>query len=377
MRKATGMCAGVLMLTITAVNPRAEQPQAKQSIPAAASDAKILRFKKVSIPDLAQVIGGEALSFLAPAGWQLEGGLVWRLHPTMPAAVSLRLRNPAGLEQLECFPTVAFSWGGYLGPGTMFPPGANYLGNEVQPPVRDAIAYLIGRQLPRARGGVHARVVRQESLPELADAARAAEAAPPFGGPQMAFTAARIRIEYTFNDKAVEEDLYCVLNSIATPQANLALQVAARIYGLRAEKGRLDDATRLFQTIIDSTRINLQWFSKYVQLVQALTQAQMDQIRSAGELSRYISRTNNEISDMIRRAYENRQASEDRINKNWSQYMRGVDEYYDPVQQRPVQLPSGYNNAWVNSAGEYVVTDSVNFNPNVDLGGNWQKLNRR
>jgi hypothetical protein len=56
--------------------------------------------------------------------------------------------------------------------------------------------------------------------------------------------------------------------------------------------------------------------------------------------------------------------------------MRGVDKYYDPIAQRPVELPSGYTNAWVNGQGEYIVTESVNFNPNVEVGGNWQKLGR-
>jgi hypothetical protein len=278
---------------------------------------------------------------------------------------------------MECFPTVAFSWGGYLGPGTMFPPGANYLGNEVQPPVRDAIAYLKERQLPRVRAAAQVRIVRTEELPKLAEAARAAEPAPPMGGPQMVFTAARVRIEYEVEGKAVEEDLYCVLNTLALPAGNMTLQIADKLYGLRAPKGRLDEATKLFETMIASTRINLPWFNKYAQLVQALTQAQMNQIRAAGELSRYISRTSSEISDMMRQSYEQRQASQDRINKNWSQYMRGVDEYYNPIEQRPVELPSGYQNAWVNGNGEYVVTDRANFNPNVELNGNWQKLERK
>lgn len=322
------------------------------------------------------MIGGEAFSFLAPTDWQVDGGIVWRLHPTMPAGVAMRVHNPKGVEQLESFPTVAFSWGGYLGPGTMFPTGANYLGNEVQPPVRDAIAFLKDRQLPRVRGKLQARIIKAEELPKLAEAARAAEPAAPLGGPQMVFTAGRVRIEYELDGKPVEEDLYGVFNSMAL-SGGMTIQIADKLYGLRAQKGQLDEATKLFQTMINSSKINLQWFSKYAQLVQALTQAQMNRIRAAGELSRYISRTSSEISDMMRQSYEQRQASQDRINKNWSQYMRGVDEYYNPAEQRAVELPSGYGNAWANGNGEYIVTDSVGFNPNVEVGGNWQKLDRK
>jgi len=53
-----------------------------------------------------------------------------------------------------------------------------------------------------------------------------------------------------------------------------------------------------------------------------------------------------------------------------------VDEYHDPVAGKPVELPSGYNNAWANRNGEYIVTDSHLFNPNVELDGNWQKLKK-
>lgn len=344
------------------------QTQASRSAPG------VVRFRKIGVQDQAEMIGGEAFTFLAPVDWQVDGGIVWRVHPVMPAAVSMRVHNPKGLEQLECFPTVAFSWGGYLGPGTMFPQGAIYLGNEVQPPVRDAIAYLKERHLPRTRDRLHPKVGKAEELPELAKAARQAEAAPPYGGPQLTFTAGRIRIEYELDGKAVEEDLYCVLNSIALPGGNSTIQIADKLYGLRAPRGELDRATRLFQTVINSTRINLLWFNKYAQLVQALTQAQMNRIRAAGELSRYISRTSSEISDMMRQSYEQRQASQDRINKNWSQYMRGVDEYYNPIEQRSVELPSGYQNAWVSGNGEYLVSESATFNPNVELDGNWQKL---
>jgi hypothetical protein len=359
--------------------PPAVSAAGRASTPASPvkSAGNILRFRKVSVNDQAGMIGGEAFSFLAPVDWQVDGGVVWRLHPTMPAAVAMRVHPPQGVEQLEAFPTVAFSWGGYLGPGTFFPPGANYLGNEVQPPLRDAVAYLKERHIPRARDGLRVQIVKTEELPKLAEAARQAEPAAPFGGPQMVFTAGRVRVEYEWEGKPVEEDLYGVLNTMALPAGNMTIQIADKLFGLRAPKGRLDETTRLFETMIHSMRINLQWFNRYAQLVQALTQAQMNQIRAAGDLSRYISRTSSEISDMMRQSYEQRQASQDRINQNWSQYMRGVDEYYNPAEQRAVELPSGYRNAWVNGQGEYIVTDNTSFNPNVELDGNWQPLQKK
>ncbi|MEW6215835.1 MAG: hypothetical protein AB1478_11655 [Nitrospirota bacterium] len=85
----------------------------------------------------------------------------------------------------------------------------------------------------------------------------------------------------------------------------------------------------------------------------------------------------NEISDMMMQSYYQRQAVNDRIADNFSQYIRGVDEYYNPIEQKPVELPSGYQNAWANSLGEYILSDNHNFNPNIGSNLNWQRMERK
>jgi len=328
-----------------------------------AAPTSMVRFKKVSVNDQPNMIGGEAFSFLVPADWRVEGGMVWRLHPQIPAAAAIRVSDPKSLAQLEMFPTVGFSWGGILAQ-TGFRQGANYLGNEVQPPARDAIQYLKIRHLPRVRGNLPARIVAEQELPELARAVAQAESLPAAAGPVPRFSAGRVRIGYEWKGQVVEEDFYAVINTGFFPDGS-TVQVADKLCAMRAEKGRLDDQIKLFQTILFSIRPNLQWVNQYVQLCHVLTQMGMQQIRSAGELSRIISRNNREISDIIRRGYEERQASQDRINKNWSQYIRGVEQYSDPVTGRSVVLPSGYRYAGINSQGEYVVSDDPNSAPDL------------
>jgi hypothetical protein len=111
--------------------------------------------------------------------------------------------------------------------------------------------------------------------------------------------------------------------------------------------------------------------------VEILVKNQLQQIRQAGELSRYIAKTNDEISDMRRKAYEDRQASQDRISANFSQYIRGVDEYHNPIENRNVELPSGFKQAWTNPLGEYIVSDDTNFNPNLGSNQRWERLERK
>ena len=80
---------------------------------------------------------------------------------------------------------------------------------------------------------------------------------------------------------------------------------------------------------------------------------------------------------MIMETYENRQAVYDRISTNFSQAIRGVDEYYDPIAEQPVELPLGYDRAWTNHLGEYILSDDYSFDPNAGSNLNWQQMQRR
>lgn len=72
-----------------------------------------------------------------------------------------------------------------------------------------------------------------------------------------------------------------------------------------------------------------------------------------------------------------RQDVYDRLATSWSQTIRGVDEYYNPIEERPVELPGGYNYAWTNSLGKYTVTESPSFGPNIGSNLTWQLMERR
>ena len=166
--------------------------------------------------------------------------------------------------------------------------------------------------------------------------------------------------------------MYAVFESFSFPMQSMFVTQTNTMWGVgyifsfKSDKGKLDEQTKLFQTIVSSFRLSPRWFSKYNQVVEYLIQQQIRQIQSVGELSRIISRTHNEISDMMMETYNNRQQVYDRLSENFSQHIRGVDEYYDPVEQRRVELPSGYNEGWVNGLGEYILSDNPNYNPNVE-----------
>jgi hypothetical protein len=146
------------------------------------------------------------------------------------------------------------------------------------------------------------------------------------------------------------------------------------VYAFRALKGGLPAAEGLLQAVVSSVTLDKKWFAQYLYVVQLRNNGQMQAIRSAGELSRYISGVNSEINDMITGSYDNAQRSQDRIYDSFSESVRGVETYDNPVTGRQVQLPSDYRNAWVSSNGEYFLSEGE-ADPNVGSSATWQRMN--
>ena len=64
----------------------------------------------------------------------------------------------------------------------------------------------------------------------------------------------------------------------------------------------------------------------------------------------------------------------DRLVDNFSDHVRGVERFHDPHADKEVELPAGYGTAWANDLGEYVVTDSPSYNPNVGSNLHWEEM---
>jgi hypothetical protein len=329
------------------------------------------RFRRISIEDR-QVIGGEAVSFLVPTDWKVEGGIAWRQHPVLPAGARIRVFDPHSLQQVEAFPSFPFTWGDNCGPGKLMPIGASWFGNEVHPPFRSAREVLETGIIPRIRSTVRWNVVGREDLPRLADAHRRNTPAEP--GAQIAYDAARVRIGYVLNGVPVEEDVFTVMQVTRVPAGNIVIQVADRVVAMRAERGRLDAARPVHLSIVNSARVNVQWFNRYAQLVEYFIRAKMQEIRAIGEFSRALSRTSAQISEQRMQQWQDTNRRQDRLNREWSECIRGTETYNDPVRGEPVELPSTHRHAWVSRGGEYILTDNPNYNPNVEQRGDWVEM---
>jgi hypothetical protein len=340
-----------------------------------------MRLKTISCVDQ-QGIGVEAFRLLIPADWEFEGGVHWLMNnPGRPAFITFRAYNPQGEEAFEAFPNIPCYWTNNPMVKMMFPMGSLYYGNEVRPPA-PALQVLQEIVVPRYRGQMSGlQVVTQEHLPNLAQQLRASSPATTSGATSL--DGGRVRIRYRHGDRDIEED---VLGIVEVAQASTPMfmgmmenifWVADYLFSFRSSAGQLDGFSDMFMALVRSFWLNPQWYARYMQVSQYLIQNQIQQIRHIGQISQIVSQTSDQISDMIMDSYNQRQDTLDRLFTQFSQTIRGVDEYYDPFEGQGIELPGGYDHAWSNALGEYILTDDPSFDPNIGSNLDWQAMERR
>jgi hypothetical protein len=348
------------------------------SATAASSDAGFVKYKTASYVDT-QGIGTEAFSLLIPSDWQFEGSINWVLdNPGMPATANIRVWNPQGTEEFDVFPNQAFFWTDNALIQQTNPPGSTYFGALVRSPL-DPIDALKEIALPLFRGNVeNLNVVSEQEVPEMDQLFQTGT--DPTTGISSSADSAKIRVEYSLNGVMMEDEMYCVIQSLKIPQQSIYGTTTNNnwymtyLASFRAEKGKLDSESKVFQTIAFSTKTDKNWLNKYNQLVYYLIQNQIHQIQSIGQLSNMLSQMSNEISDQNLKDWEQRQNVNDQLVKDFCNQILEIQPYNNPIDGSTVDLPSGYTSVWTNSLGEYVLGESPSFNPNIGSNMNWQPM---
>ncbi len=365
-----------------------QQPAPLQS--AAPDRSGLFRFQTFSIMDDPRHIGGEAYRILAPVDWRVEGSVMWKNAASDPAAPWVKLIGPAH-QEIGVLPPIAFIWNPKL-LGARFRPGSFYAGTEVQEPILDPgrciKTIVIGRYLHNLAS---ADAVKEEPLPDLAEAGRLKYPQPEYRN--AVFQAGKMRFEFIENGVPMEEDVYVLTAAVQFQVGPTVSTMWApdEIRYSKAPKGTLDAQLPLFETAMFSLRPNLQWWARVQEVSQELARLQMQASDSAAsravqqqmasadraiELHRLNNKANQQISDIIIKGYQNRQATMDRINERWDRTVRQVEVYRNPTTGDHVELPSGYNSGWVNKSGEYIVTGSVSYDPNSASNGAWTRLDK-
>ena len=357
---------------------------------AAAAEPAYTRLRMVEIIDQ-QGFEGPVLAFrfLAPVDWRIGGGVRWNVPLQCQGelvTVQVRATAPEGDRAFEILPARIWRWSEDPGDVRMWQMDSTP-GNQcaIAPPMGAAdflTQSLPGRLRPRFE------VIAVEPAPAVAEALAAETEQLHAINTPVRTDAARIRVRYADRGGEVEEWLTAgvlqiasqTMSSSAAMQGQMAmtttyLSSASRIFGFRAPAGRLDQNQRLFATMIASAEVNPVWEAALNRVAMNLAQIQ---IRGAAERSRIWSDAMAEVGRTQMQAWENQQAVQDRVAEAWSQTIRGVETFVEPSSGATVELEAGFDNAWSNGAGEYLLSDQPGFDPNaVFTNHDWTRLERR
>lgn len=368
----------------TLASPQAARQTGSQ--PASQSGAPLV-FRNQVIMDQ-QGLGLEVFRMLVPKDWVFNGGIMWDFAKNPPEGyVAYMIASPDGNSVIQQFPQIHLYWS----PDPQSQYSYAQKGTTILQPL-GALDFLQRVFIPQARQGVgDLKVVETQPLPGTAQKALAIGnlilgiygQISPFTSPfERRADAGRVKIEYTANGRRMVEDFTATtsytISSGVTASGMYAQSVgwSAEVSSFRAPAEEMPRKIRQFQISLYSRFDNPVWQVSYTRLCAIVTREKLRQQQAIFARYQQIHRTLEECNDIIWQTYENRSAAQDRMFDNYSQALRGVDTYVDPVTNRNVDLPTGYDNAWTNGT-DYVFSDSANFNPNVISTGNWQRMLRR
>ena len=324
------------------------------------------------------MVGMEAFRLLIPKGWQADGRITWSSNPALPAQSHFRFFNPNGLEQVEFFPTQSYFWTNNQTALFTNPPGTLRFGTLVAQPInlRSAFSNVI---LPKFKGKLNGlQVIQRVRVQELEQIA----VGQPTEGLNSSAEGGKIRITYLENGKQMEEEMYAVVSQFVTylpgsyPSSGYFINYwyIDYIFSFKAGFKKLDPNSKIFQTMIYSFKVNPKWFAKVVNTKEKMIQMIIQGIKTIGRIGSMIASSSSELREDQLADWERRQQANDRIIQNFSDNIRGVERYNDPFSGKEVELPSGYGHAWANNLGEYIITESPSFNPNIGSNLNWQEI---
>lgn len=329
-----------------------------------------VRFTRRSFADpLADNV--EALVFLAPEGWQVQGKVQWTFDWQRLVQLQTTVFDPSTGVTIDWLPIQDFIW--FEAPaGFSAPIGGNYQGKAYVPPVTDPQKFVTDFWMPTVLPHLRAAtMIGTSEVPVIAE-----EFKRQFGGPAEAH-AYRLRYAFEQGGQAWEEDVSFALlysgsaGGVTSWYVNFA-------YTVRAPKGQLDRNQGTISTIIASRITTPQWEGIYGVVQQLFTQGIQQQMNDTAAFGRTLAQHRAESAALQKQVTEERQASQDRIAQLRQESLAGVQTYVDPVNQTLVQLPVGWREYWVNQKGEtYLTSDIPGFDPNAIEPGTWQRLQAR
>jgi len=331
----------------------------------------------------------EVYRMLVPKGWTFEGGLTWNFTKNPPESFTpYTITSPDGHSVIQSFLRINLHWS----PDPMAQANNAQMGATIMQPL-GAIDFLQRVFFTQARPGVtDFKVLESQPLPALAQYTLQVgnmmlqlfgQISPFRFAYDFRADAGRVKVEYSTNGRKIVEDFSATTTYFITNAPTMSgtyvqdVSWSANVTAFRAPAEELTSKVRMFQIAVYSKLENPAFYVSQTRLAAMITRENLRQQQAIFARYRQIRQTLAECDDIIMQVYQNKSASFDRMFDNYSQALRGVDTYVDPVNNWKIELPTGYSNAWTNGS-DYVFSDSPSYNPNIGgPGGSWTQMTRR
>lgn len=312
---------------------------------------------------------------------------MWDATKNPPQATTVyTVTSPDGNAVIQQFPYVNFFWS----PDQSLQYSFAQMGNTILQTF-GAIDFLRNVYIPQVRQGVGGlKVLETQQMPGLAQhllcvcqlTLNLYSQISPVNPSELRADAGRVKVEYTYNGRRFIEDfavgitynisLVGTMSGLTVP----SIHWSATVQSFRSPAEEMPSRIRQFQVSMTSRYDNPVWTVAYTRLCALVTREKLRQQQAIFARYQQIHKTLEECNDIIWQTFQNKSAAEDRMYQSYSEALRGVDTYLDPVNNVNVELPTGYANAWTNGT-DYVFSDSASFNPNTLSTGNWQRMTPR
>lgn len=322
-----------------------------------------------------------AAKILIPKGWTTQGGVVWNKGACGDlASFDWATSSPDGLTRVELLPVEA--WGA---------------SNSTQSPCQygefqDMQSYLaayIQRRYPGARIGQYTS--RPDFLDLQKDVLQAKIAMVNSSGTGLRAWGDAGEMTYTARSNGAEIEGVVggaaafvfgqAYNPFGAPLMSLNGQTNG-MFAASGPKGKFD--RKMADAIRKSVKLEQDWAEKYLDAVLKVSNIQTQGVKDraaiivaagAAMTANTVARNKAAGERAVRNSYadpspsassSSRNDTEDRMQRERIEGVRGVETYDDPVYGGTVQLDNTYDNAWrVNNADSYILTNDPNFNPGL------------
>ena len=357
-----------------------------QSLPA---DAIVLQ--RAIIRDPGVIAPLDALTILVPDGWTTQGGIVQQRDRCSDIfGVDWSATSPDGASSIFIFPTEG--WQASTTPMNATCPPATFTSAE------QYLSARVQASFPNAR--ITAYRPREDYAKAAAQQAHDLQMMANQAGVGMRVWADGGEVEFTFRGQNGAEmqglvavtATFMMSEPLYNPMGGAPLQTlnAATLgtFGAVAPKGQLN--VPLAEAVRRSLTPQADWLEKLfaikAQLGQmaarnteeraamivaggaAATKRNIETYRKMAEATRA-----NDMPDPVKTSSDGPTSkryttdeTDDRIQRESIEGIRGVETYHDPVDGRQVQLDATYDNAWrATNQDTYILTNDPNFNPGL------------